>query len=145
MVFALCACPAVLAAVTSQPSVPVSTLRAPKFRKELAISPSDLKSVKARMLTEGIDILGFRYSADPFCPAERFEEAERQFGDHFAATTFQTPDPTHQLSRWSHSVLTGTYRRDQPLSHPAHRARRAVITFFQERLLPTSPEADARH
>ena len=144
MVFALCACPAVLAAVISQPSIPVSTFRAPKYRKELAISPADLESAKARMLSRGIDILGFRYSADPFCPAERFEEAQRQFGDHFKATTFQTPDVKHQLSRWSHSVLTGTYRRDQPPSHPAHQARRAIIAFFQERLLRTSTESDPR-
>jgi len=136
LVFALCASPAVLAAVTCQPSLPVSMFRGAKFRGELGVAPVDLEAAKARVLAEGIDILGFRYSSDYACPAERYETAKLEFGDRFKPTTYQTPDRKHGLPRWAHSILTGTYREDQPESHPARRARRAVIAYLRERLLP---------
>jgi dienelactone hydrolase len=141
MVFALCASPAVLAAVTSQPGLPISLFRGAKFRSDLGTAPDDLDAAKTRVAADGIDILGFRYSSDYGCPAERFETAKREFGEHFKPTTYPTPDRKHRLPFWSHSVLTGTYRRDQPESHPAHRARRAVIAYLRERLLGESSRA----
>ncbi len=137
LVFALCASPAVLAAVTSQPSLPLTLFRGAKFRQDLGIDSAELGAARTRVFAEGIDILGFRYSSDDACPAERFETARRAFGERFKPTTYPTPDPKHGLSRRSHSVLTDTYRQDQPESHPAHRARRAVIAYLRERLLPS--------
>jgi dienelactone hydrolase len=142
MVFALCASPAVLAAVTSQPSLPISLFRGAKYRSDLGTAPDDLDAAKTRVAANGIDILAFRYSSDYGCPAERFERAKREFGEHFKPTTYPTPDRKHRLPFWSHSVLTETYRRDQPESHPAHRARRAVIAYLRERLLGECVRAD---
>ena len=135
LVFALCASPAVLAAVTCQPSLPIALFRGEKFRKDLGAAPADVDSARTRVLAHGIDILGFRYSSDYACPAERFDTARLKFGARFKPTTYPTPDRKHGLSRWSHSVLTETYRRDQPESHPAQRARRAVVAYLRERLL----------
>jgi dienelactone hydrolase len=137
-VFALCASPAVLAAVSCQPSLPFSLFRNAKFRKDLGTAPADLDSAKTRVRAEGVDILGFRYSSDPLCPAERFEAAELVFGDRFKPTTYPTPDRKHGLPRWAHSVLTGRYAPDQPESHPVRRARREVIGYLRERLLPAT-------
>jgi len=134
LVFALVASPAVLAAVSCQPSLPFSLFRGAEFREDLGTAPEDLESARSRVLEQGIDILGFRYSSDVSCPAERFETARTQFGDHFKQTTYPTPDTKHELPRWAHSVLTGTHGPDQPESHPAHRARRAVIAYLRERL-----------
>ena len=136
MVFALCASPAVLAAVTCQPSLPIALFPGAESRRDLGIAPAELAAARARTLKGGIDILGFRYSSDYTCPAERFATAQREFGQCFKPTTYPTPDKKHGLPRWSHSVLTGTYRADQPESHPAHRARKAVIDYLRERLPP---------
>lgn len=135
LVFALCASPAVLAPVTCQPSLPIALFRSAKFRQDLGTAPVDIDAARTRVLAQGIDILGFRYSSGYTCPAERFDAAKLKFGDRFKPTTYPTPDPKHGLPRWSHSVLTGRYRPDQPESHPAHRARRAVIAYLRERLL----------
>lgn len=135
LVFALCASPAVLAAVTSQPSLPVALLRSAKVRGDLGTAAVDLDSARTRVLAEGIDILGFRFSSDIACPAERFEAAKRVFGERFKPTTYPTPDREHGLSRWSHSVLTGALGQDLPESHPVRRAREAVIAYLRERLL----------
>lgn len=136
LVFALCASPAVLAAVTSQPSLPLALFRSARYREALGIDSAELDAARARVSAERIEILGFRYSSDVACPAERFETARRAFGEGFKPTTYPTPDRIHGLSRWAHSVLTDTYRRDQPESHPAHRARAAVIAYLRERLMP---------
>jgi dienelactone hydrolase len=135
LVFALCASPSVLAAVTSQPSLPLSLFRSAKFRNDLSTASADLDAAKARVAAKGLDILGFRYSSDAACPAERFEAAARVFGERFKPTTYHTPDREHGLSRWSHSVLPGERGQDLPETHPSRRARRAVIAYLRERLL----------
>ena len=135
LVFALCASPAVLAPVSCQPSLPIGPFRSRKFRRDLGASPADIDAARTRVAAQGIDILGFRYSSDYSCPAERFDAARLKFGDRFKPTTYPTPDPEHGLSRWAHSVLTETYRADQPESHPSKRARRAVIAYLRQRLL----------
>jgi dienelactone hydrolase len=137
LVFALCASPTVRAAVTSQPSLPLTMFRSAKFRNDLGIASVDLDAAKARVSAEGLDILGFRFSSDAACPAERFEGAKRAFGERFKPTTYRTPDREHGLSRWSHSVLTGAHGQILPETHPVRRARGAVIAYLRERLLPT--------
>ena len=138
LVFALCASPAVQAAVTSQPSLPFALFRGAKYRTDLGAAPSDLNAAESRVSAEGLDILGFRFSSDASCPPERFETAIRLFGERFKPTTYPTPDPEHGLSRWAHLVLTGAHGEDLPESHPTRRAREAVIKYFRERLLPDS-------
>jgi len=137
LVFALCASPSVLAAVTCQPSLPVAVLRGAKARMDLGVAAGDLDAAKRRVDAQGVDIIGFRFSSDRSCPAERFDTAGRVFGNHFHPTTYPTPDPAHGLSRKAHSVLTETYHRDHQESHPSKRARRAVIAYLKERLHAT--------
>lgn len=135
LVFALCASPAVLAAVTSQPSLPLTFFRNAKVRGDLGTASVDLDSARTGVVAEGIDILGFRYSSDFACPAKRFEAAKLAFGDRFKPMTYPTPDRKHGLSRWAHSVLTGAHDQDLPEFHPVRRARGAVIAYLRERLL----------
>ena len=134
LVFALCASPAVLAAVTSQPSLPLAVFRSAKIRGDLGTAPDDLDSARTRVAAEGIDILGLRFSSDIACPAERFETAKLAFGSRFKPAVYPTPDPEHGLSRWSHTVLTGA-SGNLPKTHPVRHARDAVIAYLRERLL----------
>jgi dienelactone hydrolase len=137
LVFALCASPAVLAAVTSQPSLPLTLFRSAKVRRDLGTAPDDLESARTRVAAEEIDILGLRFSSDAACPAERFETARRVFGHNFKPVVYPTPDRKHGLSRWAHPVLTGA-GGNLPETHPVRRARGAVIAYLRERLLPAA-------
>ena len=134
LTFALCASPAVLAAVTSQPSLPLAIFRGAKARRDLGNAAADLESARTRVVAEEIDILGLRFSSDIACPAERFETAQIVFGRHFKPVVYPTPDRKHGLSRWAHPVLTGA-GGNLPETHPVRRARGAVIAYLRERLL----------
>ena len=137
LTFALCASPAVLAAVTSQPSLPFTIFRGAKARRDLGNAAVDLESARTRVAAEEIDILGLRFSSDIACPAERFETAQLVFGRYFKPVVYPTPDRKHGLSRWAHPVLTGA-RGNLPETHPIRRARGAVIAYLRERLRPAA-------
>src|SRR3954471_7074603 len=78
--FALAAAvePAVLAPVGSQPSVPFPVSRSRKH--DLGMSEREQAAVAERVRTEGLCLVGLRFSEDSASPADRFTELEKAFG-----------------------------------------------------------------
>jgi len=123
----------VLAPVLSQPSLPLG----PGKRRKVAvgISDRDFTRVTERCATEGISVLGLRFSEDRFVPRERFETLQRELGDHFIWVDIDSsPGNTHGIKKSAHSVLTRDLV-DEP-GHPTRAALDRVLAFLRERLQP---------
>src|SRR6266851_10522143 len=124
--------PAVLAPVLSQPGMP-APLTARK-RAALGLDPADLATVKART-SDGLCVLGLRFSADRGSPSERFATLRRELGENFEAIEIDSsPGNPHGIRQRAHSVLTEDLV-DTP-GHPTRAALDRVMDFFAERLLP---------
>ena len=122
--------PAVLAPVLSQPGVPFGVTAAK--RAALALDPADLAGVKARA-SDGLCVLGLRFSADRGSPAERFATLRRELGDSFEAVVIDSsPGNPHGIRKNAHSVLT-LELVDTP-GHPTRAALDRVMAFLGERL-----------
>jgi len=74
--------PAVLAPVLSQPGIPAPVTA--RKRAALGLDPADLASVKART-SDGLCVLGLRFSQDRGSPAERFATLRAELGENFEA------------------------------------------------------------
>ena len=121
----------VMAPVLSQPSLPFPITGA--HRAALHLSDEQLAVVKHRA-RHGCGVLGLRFSADPMCPAERFETLKRELGKGFEAVVVDSsPGNPYGIPRSAHSVLT-TDLVDQA-GHPTHAALERVLGLFRERLL----------
>jgi dienelactone hydrolase len=124
--------PAVLAPVLSQPGLPMP-LTAGK-RAALGLDPADLASVKART-SDGLCVLGLRFSADRGSPPERFATLRAELGENFEAIEIDSsPGNPHGIREGAHSVLTEDLV-DTP-GHPTRAALDRVMAFFAERLRP---------
>lgn len=122
--------PAVLAPVLSQPGIP-SPLT-PKGRAALGLDAADLASVKART-SDGLCVLGLRFSQDKVSPPERFATLRRELGDAFEAIEIDSsPGNEHGIGERAHSVLTADLV-DTP-GHPTRAALDRVMAFFAGRL-----------
>ena len=122
--------PAVLAPVLSQPGLPFGVT--PAKRAALALDPGDLASVKART-SEGLCVLGLRFSRDRGSPPQRFARLRRELGDNFEAIVIDSsPGNPHGIRRNAHSVLT-LELVDTP-GHPTRAALDRVMAFLAERL-----------
>lgn len=122
--------PAVLAPVLSQPGLPMP-LTARK-RAALGLDPADLASVKART-SDGLCVLGLRFSQDKGSPAERFATLRAELGENFEAIEIDSsPGNSHGIPQRAHSVLTEDLV-DTP-GHPTRTALDRVMAFFAERL-----------
>jgi dienelactone hydrolase len=120
----------VMAPVLSQPSMPFPATAA--HRAALHVSDEDLRTVKRRAAA-GCGVLGLRFTADPMCPAERFETLRRELGDGFEAIEIDSgPGNPHGLTRMSHSVVTNDLVDEE--GHPTRAALDRVLSFFRERL-----------
>jgi len=128
---ALAADTVVLAPVLSQPSLPLLALT--RARKDaLAISPQDLATVKSRCAA-GLSILGLRFTADRFCPAERFQRLRRELGDAFTSIEIDSaPGNLRGISRWAHCVLTVDLVDEE--GHPTRQALERVVDWLRTRL-----------
>jgi dienelactone hydrolase len=123
--------PSVMAPVLSQPSLPLGLTRS--HRTSLHVSDEDLAVIKARV-RGGVGVLGLRFSADPICPAERFQRLRDELGDGFEAIEIDSsPGNPHSNPLVAHSVLT-THLIDRA-GHPTREALDRVLEFFRERLL----------
>lgn len=121
-----------IAPVLSQPSLPFPVGRSRK--RDLGISDADLATVKARA-ADGQCVLGLRFTADSFVPAERFQRLRHELGDRFLAVEIDSsPGNPHGIRKMAHSVLTEDLV-DEP-GHPTREALDRVLSFFRERLLP---------
>lgn len=131
--FALCMAvdPLVLAPVMSQPGLPARSPGA------LDISPAELDQVKARTVTEGLCVRGYRFESDALSPPERFATLRRELGDAFLGVTLPdaagNPAGMRAKGKPPHSVFTADLI-DAP-GEPTRRAVDEVIEFFRERLV----------
>ena len=122
--------PAVLAAVASQPGLPMPVNA--RHRAALGLDPADLASVKART-REGLCVLGLRFTADIGSPAERFQTLRRELGDAFECIEIDSsPGNPHGIRKRAHAVLTIDLV-DEP-GHPTRAALDRVLAFLAERL-----------
>jgi dienelactone hydrolase len=122
----------VMAPVLSQPSLPFGVTAS--HRGAIHLSDDDLAVVKRRA-REGCGVLGLRFSADPMCPAERFDTLRRELGSGFEALEIDSsPGNAHGIPRTAHSVVTWDLVDEE--GHPTRAALERVLAFFRERLRP---------
>jgi dienelactone hydrolase len=127
--------PAVLAPVGSQPSVPFPI--SDRHRRDLGMSDREKAVIAERVRSEGLCLVGLRFSEDSASPGHRFTELEKAFGPGWRAIPLDSrPGNPHGIGRREHSVLTSA-DVDQP-GHPTHGARAQVTAFLHERLSPTA-------
>jgi dienelactone hydrolase len=121
----------VMAPVLSQPSLPFPVSAA--HRRGLHLSDAELEVVRQRARA-GCSVLGLRFTADPLCPAERFERLRQELGeDGFEGIEIDSsrgnPD---RIPRTAHSVVTKDLVDRE--GHPTRAALERVLGFFRERL-----------
>ena len=122
----------VMAPVLSQPSLPFPVTR--EHRRALHVSDGDLEIVKKRA-AEGVGVLGLRFTADPMCPAQRFERLREELGHGFEAIEIDSRRGNpHGIPPISHSVVTKDLVDEE--GHPTRQALDRVLSFFAERLRP---------
>ncbi|MGZ0153277.1 dienelactone hydrolase family protein [Kribbella sp. WER1] len=124
----------VTAPVLSQPSTPFAVR--PVLRRDPGLSRQELDKVKERTRTDGLCVLGLRFSRDRMAPAERFATLREQLGDALEVIELDSglgnPDG---YARGAHSVLTRDLREDPPNS--AYHARARAVEFLREHLTAT--------
>jgi dienelactone hydrolase len=124
----------VLAPVLSQPSLPLGPGR--RRKAAVGVSDDDFTRVKQRCATDGVCVLGLRFSEDAFVPPARFDTLQRELGDNFIRVDIDSrPGNPHGIKKRAHSVVTHDLV-DEP-GHPTRAALDQVLEFFRTRLLLT--------
>lgn len=130
----------VLAPVVCQPSLPFCFFPYPRNPETKAsiggLSPEERSCAKERVASEGLKILGLRFTHDRISPRERFQALRDEYGEGFVGTEIPSgPGNPHGLPKGAHAVLTGRYGPDGKSLHPVQEeARETVIGFLKERL-----------
>lgn len=119
-----------LAPVLSQPSLPVAIT--PGRAHNIDISPEELAVVKRRCATEGLQVLGLRFTGDRMVPRSRFDFLREELGDAFVAVEIDDDDAAPSPMP-PHSVLT-EHLVDAP-GEPTRAALDQVLALFADRLL----------
>lgn len=123
--------PTVNAPVMAEPSVPFPV--GASRRTDPGMSSAELQTVVERTRTDGLCVLGLRFSRDAAAPAARFETLRRSLGDAFEIIELDSsPGNPDGYSAHAHSVLTTEVRTDPPNSAAAARDR--VVEFLRDRL-----------
>ncbi|TFD87199.1 dienelactone hydrolase [Cryobacterium lactosi] len=126
--------PAVLAAVLSQPALP---LPLGAGRASIGLAPQDIDTLKARTIDgpAGLGILGLRFTDDRGCPPERFQTLRTEFGAGFESIEIDSsPGNAAGIPSSAHCVLTVSLV-DEP-GHPTRAALERTVEFLAERLIP---------
>ncbi|MFI5035562.1 MAG: dienelactone hydrolase family protein [Acidimicrobiales bacterium] len=122
--------PVVVAPVMSQPALPLPL--GARRRRSPGVAPADLDRIRQRA-TEGLCVLGLRFSEDPKVPAERFARLRETLGEGFLAVEIDSsPDNPWGYARGAHSVLTEDYLDTE--GSPTRRALDQVLDFLAGRL-----------
>jgi dienelactone hydrolase len=130
----------VLAPVVCQPSLPFCFFPYPRNPETKAsiggLGPEERACAKERVASEGLKILGLRFTHDAISPRERFQTLRDEYGEGFLGTEIPSgPGNPHGLPKGAHSTLTGNYGADGESLHPVQQeARETVIEFLRERL-----------
>jgi hypothetical protein len=120
----------IMAPVLSQPSLPFSVTS--DHKAALGLSPSELEQAKQRA-KEGVRPLGFRFTEDKICPAERFVTLRQEFGETIELIEIDSsPGNPHHIPQSAHSVLTAHFVDQE--GHPTRQARDRLLAFLKERL-----------
>jgi dienelactone hydrolase len=119
-----------IAPVLSQPSLPLPVTR--RQRAGIDISAEDLVTVRRRC-SEGLAVLGLRFSSDRFVPDERFAFLRTQLGASFIAIELDDDHANPDAVLAPHSVLT-EHLIDEP-GQPTRQALDSVLDHFRTRLL----------
>jgi dienelactone hydrolase len=123
--------PRLLAPVLSQPSMPIALGK--KAKASIDISPEDLAVVKQRCASEGLTVLGLRFTSDRLVPAERFQHLRDELGEAFVAVELPDSAANPDALIKPHSVLT-EHLIDEP-GEPTRQALDDVLDLFRSRLL----------
>jgi len=106
-----------------------------KAAASLGIPACELESAKERSKADDIQVLGLRFENDPFCPPQRFETMEREFGDNFVRFDIDhSLYAEHNIREDAHAVLTIDY--NDKAHHPTQCAYEKMITFLRQRITP---------
>lgn len=123
--------PAMMAPVLAQPALPLPTNK--DRRESLAVSDGDLGTVRKRVETEGLKVLGLCFTHDSKVPRERFETLRRELDGGFEAIEIDSgPGNRHGIKQAAHSVLTVDLVREK--GHPTELALERTLAFLHERL-----------
>ena len=119
--------PAVRAPVLSQPSLPILQ------RGGMHIAPDELERVRARLQSEDLTVLAYRFAGDSFCRAERFAAYQEALGDRFVGRVLpdSAANPDAPM-KTPHSVVT-IHLIDRA-GEPTVQARDEILEFFRMRL-----------
>jgi dienelactone hydrolase len=121
----------VLASVLSQPAVPFPTSRA--RRMDPGASQHDMDAIVARTQTDGLCLLGLRFSEDVSAPRARFSGLKQRLGDAFEVIELDSSaGNSGGYSKGAHSVLTGEVRETPPNS--AYETREHVVEFLRKNI-----------
>ena len=123
--------PSLMAPVLSQPSMPMAITRSQ--RRSIDCSPADLAIVKQRCTSDGLNVLGLRFTSDRFVPDERFAYLREQLGAAFVAIELDDAAANPDAAMKPHSVVT-EHLIDEP-DQPTRAALDQVIELFRSRLL----------
>lgn len=119
-----------VAPVLSQPSLPFAITRGQ--RRDVGLSDDDLAAVKRRC-SDGLCVLGLRFTGDKLVPADRFARLRDELGDAFVAVEIDSSKGNEWgHPRAAHSVLT-LHLKDEP--GPTRDALEKVLDLFRTRLL----------
>jgi dienelactone hydrolase len=131
--------PVVLAPVASQPSLPIPITAA--RRRDIGMSDRERDAISARVQTEGLCLMGLRFSEDSASPTDRFRALRAAFGDGWLPVALNSrPGNAAGIGHNEHMVLTSK-DVDTP-GHPTYEARAQVTSFLRQRLGVTTA-ADA--
>lgn len=118
---------AVIAPVLSQPSLPLGKAGG------MHIAPEELAAVKARMESDDLTVLAYRFKGDSFCKAARFAQYRAALGDRFVGTELEdsAANPESRF-RNPHSVVT--HHLIDRAGEPTRAALDEILGFFAMRL-----------
>jgi dienelactone hydrolase len=132
--------PCVVAPVSSQPGVPFSILYlytglgGTKWARQLNVSNSDIAAASARLTSENITLLAFRFEKDRLCPPARFARLREAFGLHLEAHEYPCRSLFRRCFAPRHSVLTEQYQTSGQPREPSNVAFQRVCEFLRENL-----------
>lgn len=109
----------VLAAVGSQPSMPLFS------QKSLHMSDRDISDIRAR-LDENGPMLAYRFAGDVLCTAAKFEALDKAFNDDAERIRLNT------IPGKKHAILTAHFIDGE--GSPTVKALNEIIDYFGERL-----------
>lgn len=110
----------VLAAMASQPSMPILK------RHDLHMSEEEISGARERLAREG-GMLAYRFEGDPMCSKEKFEAIDKRFNDDGTERVKLVTLPGK-----GHSVLTLDFVDEA--GHPTTEALDAVLEYFGRKL-----------